>query len=75
MIVTESRIAVKEIELHPIFDRPEEKRNGEGLGLMYMSPTVKFLLLGLRVYLFAMIGMLGYHVLDLAGFVGHHGVR
>ena len=55
--------------------QPDEKRNGEGLGLMAMSPAVRFGLNLLRVYLFAMMLMLAYHVLDLAGVFGHRGLR
>ncbi len=56
-------------------DEPDQKRNGEGLGLMAMSPAVRFGLNLLRVYLFAMMLMLTYHVLDLAGALGHHASR
>lgn len=53
-------------------DEPDVKCNGEGLGLMTMSPAVRLGLNVLRVYLFAMMIMLAYHVLDLAGTFGHH---
>lgn len=54
------------VVVHPMFDVPEEKRDGEGLGLMKMDPCVKYALMALRFYLIAMMILLGYHVLDLA---------
>jgi hypothetical protein len=58
--------------VHPMFDAPEEKRSGEGLGLMQMTPKVRLCLFGLRAYVFLMTGMLGYHLLDQAGVFHHH---
>ena len=72
MIVTKEIQVEREFVVHPMFDAPEQKRSGEGLGVMRMSPKVRFCLLGLRVYLFLMVGMLGYHMLDQAHLFGHH---
>ena len=57
--------------VHPLDDRPEEKRDPDSLGPMPMSPSVKFSLLALRGYLVLMVGLVFYHVLDLAGIFGH----
>jgi len=69
--VKNNKTAVEFEVIHPMFDAPEEKRTGEGLGLMKLSPGVRFCLMLLRVYLIGMSGLLGYHLLDLAGFFGH----
>ena len=39
---------------------------------MPMTTSVKISLLSLRAYLVLMIGLVFYHVLDLAGLFGHH---
>ncbi len=75
MIKMEIQEAEREFVVHPMFDAPEVKRSGEGLGLMHLSPTVRCCLFGLRAYLFAMVGMLGYHLLDLAGLFGRHAIH
>ena len=56
--------------VHPLDDKPEEKRQTEGLGPIEMTPAVKVSLLVLRVYLILMTLMLIYHVGDLAGLFG-----
>ena len=48
---------------------PEEKADTSNLGPMPMTTSVK---LSLRAYLILMIGLVFYHVLDLAGLFGHH---
>jgi len=37
-----------------------------------MTTSVRLSLLSLRAYLVLMIGLVLYHVLDLAGLFGHH---
>jgi hypothetical protein len=66
---------VVEFVVHPMFDEPEEKLTGEGLGRMKMTPGVRLCLLGLRLYIVVIMGMLTYHLLDLAGVVGSHIAR
>ncbi len=61
--------------VHPLFDKPEQKRSAEGLGPMKMSPSVRWMLLSLRAYLVLMFGLLAYHVLQLAGHLAHHAGR
>jgi hypothetical protein len=75
MIAMETKETETEFVVHPMFDAPEQKRSGEGLGLMSMSPTVRICLFGLRAYVFVMVGMLSYHVMDLAGLFGHHAIH
>ena len=74
--MTATRTLSDDAILMPLLsDEPDQKLNGEGLGLMAMSPAVRFGLNLLRVYLFAMMLMLAYHVLDLAGTFGHGAAR
>lgn len=54
--------------IHPLFDEPEEKCKTEGLGKIKMSRSVRLSLFALRGYLILMFVLLGYHMLDLAGF-------
>ena len=61
--------------VHPMDDVQEEKRSGEGLGLMPMSRSVRFSLLALRGYLVMMTLLVAYHMLELAGLFGHHIAR
>jgi hypothetical protein len=58
--------------VHPLDDVPEEKIDTSNLGSMPMTTSVKLSLLSLRAYLILMIGLVFYHVLDLAGLFGHH---
>jgi hypothetical protein len=58
--------------VHPLFDKPEDKCDPATLGRIQMSPSVKVSLMALRSYLIAMILLLVYHFLDLAGLFGHH---
>ena len=60
------------VVIHPLFDAPEEKRTGADLGRMQMSKSVRVSLLMLRCYLILMFGLLGFHILDLAGLFPHH---
>jgi hypothetical protein len=61
--------------VHPMDDVQEVKRTGEGLGLMPMSPGVRFCLLALRGYLLLMMLLVLYHMLDLAGLFAHYPIR
>jgi hypothetical protein len=75
MIATKNPQTEREFVVHPMFDKPEEKRTGEGLGLMTMSGPVKLCLMLLRGYLTVMTLLLAYHLLDLAGAFGRHVTR
>lgn len=56
--------------IHPLDDKPEKKRETEGLAPMKMTPVVRTSLLVLRIYLILMTLMLAYHVGALAGIFG-----
>lgn len=58
--------------IHPLDDVQEQKRSSEGLGLIELSPTVRWSLRVLRVYLIAMTGVLLYRVGELTQIIGHH---
>jgi hypothetical protein len=60
------------VVVHPLDDVPEEKVDTSQLGPMPMTMSVKLSLISLRAYLVLMIGLVFYHVLDLAGLFGHH---
>lgn len=70
-VMTQAQEPQEFLVVHPLFDVAEEKRTGEGLGLMPMSGGVKWSLLALRGYLILMTLLVAYHCLDLAG-VFHH---
>lgn len=53
--------------VHPLDDQCEEKCSAEGLGLMPLSPAVKYSLLSLRLYLIFMGGLVLYRVLQEIG--------
>ena len=55
--------------VHPLDDVAEEKCSSEGLGKIRMTRGVRVSLGVLRGYLVVMTLMLGYHVLQLAGFL------
>jgi hypothetical protein len=59
------------IVVHPLDDLPEEKVNTDGLGRMPMTTSVKLSLVSLRAYLLLMLGMVVFHVLQLAGLCTH----
>ena len=68
MEFTESTYAGGEMRvIHPLDDVLEAKCTSEGLGPIAMTRAVRISLGVLRAYLILMTGMLGYHVLDLAG--------
>lgn len=52
--------------VHPLDDAPEQKCSSEGLGLMEMTPAVRWSLRVMRVYLLAMIAVIVYRGLALA---------
>ena len=53
--------------IHPLDDEIEEKCKIEGLGLMALSPTVKYSLISLRLYLIFMAGLVLYRALHEMG--------
>jgi hypothetical protein len=57
------------VVIHPLDDRPESKVDTESLGRMPLTRTVWFSLMSLRVYLFAMCGLVVYQFIHMAGFV------
>ncbi len=68
MIATESKLPLEEfVVVHPMFDAPEQKRDGAELGLMKLTPAVRFWLILLRAYLVGVSALLAYHLLDLTG--------
>ncbi len=70
MLTTQKRENVKDqvfVAIHPLDDAPEMKREISNLGPMPMTPVVRRSLIVLRGYLIAMLGLLLYHVIDLAG--------
>ena len=60
------------VVIHPLDDVPEVKVDTDSLGPMTMTTSVRISLLSLRGYLFLMMILVLYHVLDLAGLFGHH---
>ncbi len=60
------------VVIHPLDDVPEVKVDTDSLGPMTMTASVRISLLSLRGYLFLMMILVLYHVLDLAGLFGHH---
>lgn len=73
MIATKSEPETQEFfVVHPLFDVQEQKCDPAQLGRIEMSKSVKVSLTLLRVYLIAMMLMLCYHLLDLAGVFGAH---
>ena len=59
--------------IHPLDDLPEEKVDTDGLGPMPMTMVVRISLLSLRAYLVLMMLQVFYHVMGMAGLLGHHG--
>jgi len=55
------------VVIHPLDDLPEQKADIESLGPMPMTTSVRVSLMSLRAYLVAMMLMVLYHVLGLAG--------
>jgi hypothetical protein len=53
--------------VHPLDDIAEEKCSTEGLGLMKLSPAVKYSLLSLRLYLIFMVVLVAYRALSELG--------
>ncbi len=58
--------------VHPLDDAPEVKHSPDNLGRMHMSKSVRLSLFALRGYLFTMILMVAYRVVDQSGFLTHH---
>ena len=57
--------------IHPLDDIQEQKCTSEGLGLMELTPTVRFSLTALRVYLIAMTLIILYRTLSLTHLFTH----
>ena len=55
--------------LHPLDDALEAKVDTEHLSPMKMTRTVRICLFALRGYLLLMLALLGFRVLQLAGFI------
>ncbi len=53
------------VVIHPLDDTPEQKRNGSDLGLIKMGKGVKLVLCVLRIYLFLVIGLAGYRLVEV----------
>ncbi len=53
--------------VHPLDDEPEEKIDVENAGPMEMTPSVRYSLLALQIYLVIMLALLAYRVLVMAG--------
>jgi len=58
--------------IHPLDDIQEQKCTSEGLGLMELTPTVRFSLTALRVYLIAMTLVILYRTLSFTHLFPHH---
>jgi hypothetical protein len=56
--------------IHPLDDVQEEKVETKDLGPIRMTPAVRLSLLALRGYLMAMMLLVLYRALDLAGVFG-----
>ena len=61
------------VVIHPLDDLPEQKVDTEGLGPMPLTMSVRISLLSLRAYLVLMMLLVFYHVLGMAGLLGHRG--
>jgi hypothetical protein len=72
MATMKNEIADHFLVIHPLDDVREEKVDTENLGPMAMTRSVRVSLLSLRAYLVLMMILVLYHVLDLAGWFGHH---
>lgn len=60
------------VVVHPLDDTPETKVDTSKLGLIRMTRSVRISLIALRAYLIAMMLLLLYHVLVLAGLFDSH---
>ena len=60
------------VVVHPLYDLPEQKFAGAGLGTMHMGKAMRVALLSLRFYLFAMMLLLGHYIWDVAYAIIHH---
>ena len=49
--------------VHPLFDVPEMKKDADAAGPMEMTPSVKWSLITLRVYLLLIMGLAFYRVI------------
>jgi hypothetical protein len=70
-MVIENAIEEREFLVsHPLDDVQERKLETKDVGPIRMTPAVRASLLALRGYLMAMMLLVLYHVLDLAGALG-----
>jgi hypothetical protein len=58
--------------IHPLDDVQEAKCSSTGLGLMELTPTVRYSLMALRAYLIAMTLIILYRTLTLAHLFAQH---
>jgi hypothetical protein len=58
--------------IHPLDDVHEQKCTSEGLGIMQLTPTVRFALTTLRVYLIAMTLIILYRMAMLTHLIPPH---
>jgi hypothetical protein len=58
--------------VHPLDDVQQQKFDASNLGPIAMTASVRLCLLALRTYLVAMMLLVLYHVLDLAGAFASH---
>lgn len=73
MSVSTKTLKVSEFTIiHPLDDKPEQKRNPDGLGHMEMTRSVRLSLISLRVYLLAIVGLALYHFGSLFAAGLHH---
>jgi hypothetical protein len=61
------------VVIHPLDDVPEQKVDTDSLGPMAMTTSVRISLVSLRAYLVLMMLLVFYHVVVLAGWLGHSG--
>ncbi|HEV3333559.1 MAG TPA: hypothetical protein VG096_21390 [Bryobacteraceae bacterium] len=59
------------VVIHPLDDVPEQKVDTDSLGPMAMTTSVRISLVSLRAYLVLMMLLVFYHVVVLAGWLGH----
>lgn len=55
------------VVVHPLDDKPEQKRDASGLGRIPMTPAVRWSLIALRAYLIVMTFLIVWRVLEMTG--------
>ena len=61
------------VVIHPLDDVPEQKVDTDSLGPMAMTTSVRISLVSRLAYLVLMMLLVFYHVVVLAGWLGHSG--